>query len=69
MFEAQFDEGYGNGLPGPDSVNAPFKWGMVDKLQPELEAGEYSLSWRWDCEHTAQVWNSCADVTIPPPTQ
>ena len=22
------------------------------------------LQWRWDCEETAQVWESCADVTI-----
>ena len=29
-----------------------------------LAAGEYSISWRWDCEQTPQVWNSCADVTI-----
>ena len=25
---------------------------------------EYVLSWRWDCELTAQVWNACSDVTI-----
>merc|ERR1712039_541695 len=22
------------------------------------------LSWRWDCEETDQVWNSCADIDI-----
>jgi hypothetical protein len=26
--------------------------------------GDYKLSWRWDCEETAQVWQNCADVTI-----
>lgn len=37
-----------------------------DRLRvPEaLAAGEYVLSFRYDCESTAQVWNSCADVTI-----
>jgi len=43
-----------------------FEYMMVDKLKvPEhLPAGEYVLSWRWDCEETPQVWNSCADLTI-----
>jgi len=37
-----------------------------DYLQvPEnLEPGEYVLSFRWDCESSAQVWQSCADITI-----
>ena len=29
-----------------------------------LEPGAYALSWRWDCEQTPQVWNSCADITV-----
>ena len=32
-----------------------------------LAPGKYVLSWRWDCEETAQVWQSCADVNILPP--
>jgi hypothetical protein len=60
QFEPLFDLGYGTGL-APHTLD----FTMVDKLQlPELEAGEYSLSWRWDCEETPQVWNSCADVLI-----
>ena len=31
---------------------------------PKLPAGDYVLGFRWDCEETAQVWSSCADVTI-----
>jgi hypothetical protein len=59
MFPSSWDEGYGQGNDGH------FMFSMVDKLQlPELDAGEYSLSWRWDCEQTPQVWNSCADVTV-----
>jgi len=39
---------------------------FYDQLRvPEhLEPGEYVLGFRWDCELTAQVWQSCADVTI-----
>jgi hypothetical protein len=39
---------------------------MYDQLRvpSHLEAGEYVLGFRWDCESSAQVWQSCADVTI-----
>lgn len=39
---------------------------LYDQLRvPEhLEPGEYVLGFRWDCESSAQVWQSCADVTI-----
>ena len=60
QFEPLFKQGYGTGL-SPHTLD----FTMVDKLQlPELEAGEYSLSWRWDCEETPQVWNACSDVSI-----
>ena len=29
-----------------------------------LPPGEYVLGFRWDCESTAQVWQSCSDITI-----
>jgi len=53
-------------MPGGKSKGSNFDFMMVDKLRvPEkLPAGEYILSWRWDCEETPQVWNSCADLTI-----
>jgi hypothetical protein len=41
--------------------------GMVsDKIViPEtIKPGRYVLSWRWDAEETAQVWQNCADVNI-----
>merc|ERR1712217_550208 len=50
-------------LPGvEESVNI----GVLDvlKIPEHLEAGEYVLGWRYDCEGTAQVWSNCADVTI-----
>lgn len=65
--------------PAPDAFgyigeNAT-KWNMRDMVQvPDLEAGEYVLSWRWDTEQAAQVYLNCADIKIvsggppPPPT-
>merc|ERR1712080_102257 len=41
--------------------------GMVsDKIviPKDTRPGKYVLSWRMDCEETAQVWSSCADVNI-----
>ena len=29
-----------------------------------LPAGEYVLGWRWDCEQSNQIWQSCSDVMI-----
>ena len=50
QFEPLVEEGYGTGL-----YPFPLAFTMVDKLQlPDLQAGEYSLSWRWDCEETPQ---------------
>ena len=44
---------------------------IYDQLRvPEhLEPGDYVLGFRWDCESSAQVWQSCADITVtaPPP--
>merc|ERR1711972_213494 len=67
--------GFGGGmcqssLPGSACTPAEFAkenfdFGIVDKVRvPNVPAGEYVLSFRWDSEQTPQVWNSCADVTI-----
>lgn len=37
-------------------------------IPKDLPGGAYVLSWRWDCEETAQVWLNCADVSIVSPT-
>jgi len=34
------------------------------RIPKHLDAGEYVLGFRYDCEASAQVWQSCADVTI-----
>jgi hypothetical protein len=33
-------------------------------VPPDLKPGAYVLSWRYDCEETAQVWQNCADIDI-----
>ena len=37
------------------------------RVPDTLPPGEYVLGLRWDCETSAQVWQSCADVTITAP--
>jgi len=59
QYETLWDGGAGAGIGGS------FMFSMVDRLQvPDVEPGQYSVSWRWDCEETPQVWNSCADIII-----
>ena len=36
----------------------------VLKLPADLAAGQYVLGFRYDCEATAQVWASCADIEV-----
>jgi len=64
QFPTLWDEGASAGIVGKGGFGT-FMFTMVDRLKvPDVPAGEYSVSWRWDCEETAQVWNSCADITI-----
>ena len=53
-------------MPGGKMRGSAFDYMIVDKLKVPLDlpTGDYHLSWRWDCEETPQVWNSCADLTI-----
>ena len=43
---------------------------MYDLLRvpKHLPPGEYVLGLRYDCEASAQVWNSCADIVIAAPS-
>merc|ERR1719348_343382 len=58
------------GLLGQGSsitTNTPhFKWSLMDEVMvpSHLEHGDYVLSFRWDCEQTPQIWNSCANIKI-----
>jgi len=62
MFNASWPEGAGSG-PVPDGYGSA-AYSMTDKVNVPNKPGKYSLSWRWDCEQTPQVWNSCADIVI-----
>jgi len=41
-------------------------WAFRDlvAVPEDLEPGQYVLSYRWDCENTPQVWNSCANINV-----
>jgi len=48
-----------------EHLKASFDFGIVDKVEvPDVPAGDYTLSWRWDTEQSNQVWANCADVRI-----
>ena len=34
------------------------------KIPENLPAGDYVLGWRWDCEESNQIWQSCSDVAV-----
>ena len=60
--------GYGRAGPevmGPCSGNL-INAVIVDHvlIPHDLPPGDYVVGFRWDCEETAQVWSSCADVSI-----
>lgn len=33
-------------------------------IPADFPTGDAVLGFRWDCEETAQIWSSCADVAI-----
>ena len=50
----------GNGNSAVDDLE------IVDRVQiPKgTPPGDYVLNWRYDCEESNQVWQSCVDITI-----
>ena len=44
---------------------------IIDTLRipADVPPGKYVLGLRWDCEKSAQVWSSCADIEIAAPQQ
>merc|ERR1719184_389704 len=50
----------------PMAMHAGDSWAFKDLVEvPEtLPTGHYVLSFRWDCQQTPQVWNSCANIKI-----
>jgi hypothetical protein len=59
MWDGGAKDGVGNNVAVPDLE-------IVDMVQipTALPAGEYVLGWRWDCEESNQIWQSCSDLTI-----
>jgi len=58
-----------NGISGFDQLGPEgwtgFQWSIVDEVEvPHYRPGKYLLSWRWDCEQSAQIWQNCADIEI-----
>ena len=49
-----------------DGSIAQTNMAIVDhvRIPADLPAGEYVLGWRWDCEESNQIWQSCSDVTV-----
>jgi hypothetical protein len=38
---------------------------IVDLVKvPDLPVGDYTLSFRWDCEQTPQIWAQCSNIRI-----
>ena len=56
-----------DGQPCPASRCATTEFpDIVDQVEipADLPPGDYVISWRWDCEQTPQIWNSCSDVAV-----
>ena len=51
-------------VPGMFQEEGPWVWKDLVRVPQSLEAGEYVLSFRWDCQNTPQVWNSCATIQV-----
>eukprot|EP00039_Didymoeca_costata_P027277 m.18068 g.18068 ORF g.18068 m.18068 type:complete len:431 (+) comp6181_c0_seq1:40-1332(+) len=61
----------GNFLPDSNKhegwCSGDWTLGMVSDeviIPKSIKPGQYVLSWRMDCEETAQIWQNCADVNI-----
>lgn len=52
--------------PDPAPGHPASSYALEDALRVPLniKPGEYVLNYRWDCEMTSQIWQSCADITI-----
>lgn len=51
-----------NPVPGIDTHAFTVEDTVIVPL--DVPVGDYVLGWRWDCDHSSQVWNTCADITI-----
>jgi len=58
--------GHGSNIHTPNVTD--FQWTLMDELEVPVHMvpGDYVLSFRWDCEQTAQVWTTCANIRLLP---
>ena len=47
-----------------DEDNKPYGLKDMVRVPESLEPGDYVLSFRWDCQKTPQIWQTCANVQI-----
>ena len=61
-------EGYGESYYDQDKDGwlSIFDFWIEDALEipADLEPGNYVLSFRWDCERTPQIWNTCSNIEV-----
>jgi hypothetical protein len=52
------------GTRGSCTGDAYHSYNIVDRvvIPADMEAGDYLLSWRWDCEQTHQIWRASPSV-------
>ena len=48
----------------PGFLQDQFALEDVIRVPANVPVGEYVVGWRWDCEATSQIWQSCSDITI-----
>ena len=50
----------------PKDLSTGDYWAFKDLVDvpADLDAGNYVLSWRWDCLGSPQIWNACANIII-----
>ena len=49
---------------GEDYPASGYGWKDLVQVPESLEPGDYILSFRWDCQQTPQIWQTCANVQI-----
>jgi hypothetical protein len=54
------------GCSGSAGYNGLKPFSVKDRIKvpTNIAPGNYTLSWRWDCEESPQVWTNCADISI-----
>merc|ERR1712146_72604 len=68
QFDPPCDETVDRHVNDTGKCSGRFPWdvSIIDHLivPEDIDEGEYVLQFRWDCEATAQIWNSCSDILI-----